>query len=136
MKDKEMTVNAPLTRRRTLTVLAAAAGLPLAGIPGAAARAPELEWRGQALGGPARIVIRHPDERRVRRVLEHCVREVARLEAVFSLYRPQSEVSRLNTDGRLAEASHDLRLVMAEAQRFGTLSGGLFDVTVQPLWQL
>lgn len=131
-----MKVNAPLTRRRALTVLAAAAGLPLAGAPRAAARAPELEWRGEALGGPARIVIRHPDRQRVRRTVEHCVREIDRLEAVFSLYRPHSELTRLNTEGRLAAPSHDLRLVMAEARRIGAISGGLFDVTVQPLWQL
>ncbi len=131
-----MTVNAPLTRRRALTVLAAAAGLPLAGIPGAAARTPELEWRGRALGGPARIVIRDPDEQRVRRVLEHCVGEIERLETIFSLYRPHSELTRLNAQRRLAAASHDLRLVMAGARRFGTLSGGLFDVTVQPLWRI
>jgi thiamine biosynthesis lipoprotein len=131
-----MNVNARLTRRRALTVLAAAAGLPLAGVSRATAGAPELEWRGQALGGPARIVIRHPDEQRVRRVLRYCVQEIERLEAVFSLYRPHSELTRLNGEGRLAAPSHDLRLVMTEACRFGAISGGDFDVTVQPLWQL
>ncbi len=131
-----MKVNAPLTRRRALTVLAAAAGLPLAGVSRTAARAPELEWRGEALGGPARIVIRHPDRHRVQRIVEHCVGEIDRLEAVFSLYRPHSELTQLNAEGRLAAPSHDLRLVMAEARRFGALSGSAFDVTVQPLWQL
>jgi thiamine biosynthesis lipoprotein len=131
-----MKVNAPLTRRRALTVLAAAAGLPLAGVAPAPARAPELEWRGQALGGPARIVIRHPDGQRVRRIVEHCVREIERLEAVFSLYRPHSELTRLNRERRLAAPSHDLRLVVAEARRFGSISAGAFDVTVQPLWRL
>jgi len=131
-----MKANAPLTRRGALTVLAAAAGLPLAGALRARASAPELEWRGHALGGPARIVIRHPDGQRVRWIVEHCVREVERLEAVFSLYRPHSELMRLNTKGRLAAPSHDLRLVMAEGRRFGVISGGAFDVTVQPLWRL
>ncbi|MDH3230696.1 MAG: FAD:protein FMN transferase [Alphaproteobacteria bacterium] len=131
-----MKANTPVTRRRALTVLAAAAGLPLFGVPRAGARMPELEWRGGALGGPARIVIRDPDEQRVRRILGHCVREVERLEAIFSLYRPHSELTRLNAEGRLAAPSHDLRLVMAEARRFGALSEGAFDVTVQPLWRL
>jgi len=119
-----------------LTVLAAAAGLPLAGASRAAARPPELEWRGQALGGPARIVLRHADEVKARRVLELCVGEIARLEAVFSLHRPHAELPRLNREGRLDFPSLDLRLVMAEAMRFGTISDGVFDVTVQPLWRL
>lgn len=126
----------PLTRRRALGVLAAAAGLPLTGTSRATASAPELEWRGQALGGPARIVLRHPDGPRVRKILHHCVQEVDRLEAVFSLYRPHSELTRLNLDGRLVSPSLDIRLVMAAARRFGAISDGAFDVTVQPLWRL
>ncbi len=131
-----MNDRAPLTRRRALTVLAAVAGVPLVGAPRAAARMPELEWRGDALGGPARIVVRHPQPEKVQRILAHCVREIARLEAIFSLYRRHSELVRLNDAGRLVPPSLDLRLVMAEARRFGTLSDGAFDVTVQPLWQL
>lgn len=131
-----MIADIPLTRRRALTVLAAAASLPLVAPAHANSRAPELEWRGKALGGPARIVVRHPDAQRVRRVLEHCVREIARLEAIFSLYQPHSELSRLNAGGRLAAPSHDLRLVVTESRRFGTISDGAFDVTVQPLWRL
>ena len=131
-----MKVNTSLTRRRALVVLAAAAGLPLAGASRAVARTAQLEWRGHALGGPARIVIRHPDRQGVKRILEHCVREIERLEAIFSLHRPHSELARLNSEGRLATPSHDLRLVIAEARRFGALSEGVFDVTVQPLWNL
>lgn len=126
----------PLTRRRALTVLASAAAMPLAGVARAEFAAQELEWTGRALGGPARIVIRHPEQETVRRVVEHCVREIARLEGIFSLYRPHSEISRLNRDGHLPKPSLDMRLVMAEARRFGVLSGGAFDVTVQPLWRL
>ncbi len=131
-----MRTHAPVTRRRALTVLAAAAGLPFSGFGRAWASVPELEWRGQALGGRARVLVRHPDQDKVRHVLAHCVGEIARLEAIFSLYRQRSELMRLNATGRLAAPSHDLRLVMAEARRFGTLSDGAFDVTVQPLWRL
>jgi len=131
-----MNATASLTRRRMLTVLAAAAGFPLTGATRAAAKPPELEWRGQALGGPARIVLRHANEVKARQVLERCVREIARLEAVFSLHRPHAELSRLNREGQLASPSLDLRLVMAEAMRFGEISDGVFDVTVQPLWRL
>jgi len=131
-----MKITATFTRRRALTVLAAAAGLPLTGAGRALAGPPELEWRGRALGGPARIVLRHSDGPNVRRTLEFCVQEVERLETIFSLYRPHSELVRLNLDGRLVSPSLDLRLVLTEARRFGTISSGAFDVTVQPLWRL
>ena len=124
-----------IARRRALTILAAAAGFPMLGVRSAMARAPRLEWRGQALGGPARIVLRHPDNQRARQVLSHCVAEIDRLESVFSLHRPGSELAQLNQHGKLASPSHDLRLAMAAARRFGVLSDGAFDVTVQPLWQ-
>ena len=51
------------------------------------------------------------------------------LEARFSPYRPDSEVSRLG-DGRLAErdASADLRWVLAACDHLAATSGGAFDV--------
>ncbi len=55
---------------------------------------------------------------------------------MFSLYRADSEISALNREGRLDMPSRDLVALLAEARRFGALSGGAFDVTVQPLWRL
>lgn len=124
------------SRRRVLTILAAAAGLPL--VPGVlAAEGVALhEWRGGALGAEARLLIAQPDGVRARAAVSAMLDEVARLEAIFSLYQPQSELARLNRDGRLDPASHDLRIVLAEAGRISALSAGAFDVTIQPLWRL
>ncbi len=126
-----------LGRRRAMLLLAAAGGLPLAGLLGRQGRsAPLQEWRGTALGAEARLVLAHPEPRIARRVLARCVDEVRRLERIFSLYDRDSELCRLNRAGRLAAPSQELRFLLAEALRFGDLSGGAFDVTVQPLWQL
>jgi thiamine biosynthesis lipoprotein len=54
----------------------------------------------------------------------------------LSLYRPESALSRLNRDGVLDEPPFDLVRVLAESRRYGALTGGAFDVTVQPLWDL
>jgi thiamine biosynthesis lipoprotein len=62
--------------------------------------------------------------------------EVDRLERIFSLYRPDSEISRLNEAGRLLKPSRELRTLIDDSQRLGELSGGAFDVSVQPLWRL
>jgi FAD:protein FMN transferase len=124
------------SRRRALTVMASAAGLPLLTPARAAERLPVLEWRGRALGAEARLLLANPDRTAARRVIARCLDEVARLERIFSLHLPDSEIATLNRTGRLDAASHDLRILLAEAQRFGELSAGAFDVTVQPLWQL
>jgi thiamine biosynthesis lipoprotein len=125
-----------ITRRRALTLIAAAAGLPLLARCDWGQTPTSFEWRGQALGAEARLILTHPEAAAARRAAALCVAEIARLEKVFSLFDPASEVSRLNRDGRLAASSHDLRVLLAEAQRFGALSAGAFDVTVQPLWRL
>jgi thiamine biosynthesis lipoprotein len=94
------------------------------------------EWRGAALGAGARILLRHTDPAVARTVLGAVVAEIGRLEDEFSLFRPWSALSRLNRDGRLERPSLDMRRLLAEAQRLGDLTGGAFDVTVQPLWLL
>ena len=59
-----------------------------------------------------------------------------RFERIFSLYRTDSEISRLNEAGRLTKPSPELRELIEESQRLGELSGGAFDISVQPLWRL
>jgi FAD:protein FMN transferase len=124
------------SRRRALAVIGAAAGAPWLGSESAAGRLPLFSWRGVALGANARLLLAHPEREVARRAIARCLEEVARLERIFSLHDPDSELNRLNRDGTLERASHELRILLAEAQRFGALSGGAFDVTVQPLWQL
>jgi len=131
-----MTTVGRIGRRRAITILAAGAGatlLPRASWPDAPSR---FEWRGQALGAPARLVLHGPDRAEAAAAAATCVAEVERLEREFSLYRPDSALSRLNRQGRLDAPSHDMRRLLLESQRFGVLSTGAFDVTVQPLWSL
>ena len=69
-------------------------------------------------------------------MIEACLAEVSRLERIFSLYREDSAVCRLNRDGRLDDPPIELVELLGRANEFSTLTGGAFDVTVQPLWQL
>lgn len=125
---------ARFNRRRALAVIGAAAAMPLLGP--SRADVPLHAWRGPALGADVRLLLAHPERATARRLIARCLDEVFRLERIFSLHDPASELSRLNRDGTLVGASHELRLLLAEARRFGALSGGAFDVTVQPLWEL
>ena len=124
------------TRRRFIAIAAAAAGLPLAAVGARAETAHLHRWSGIALGARAEIVLHDPDAARARRLIARCVAEIDRLEDVFSLYRPESAISQLNRDGRLAAPPLELLELLAHARLFSERTEGAFDVTVQPLWRL
>lgn len=128
----------PSRRHALLTIAGATAslGLPLRAALSGAPQVPLHRWRGIALGATAEIVLAHPDRAAAVRLIEASIAEIDRLESVFSLFRPASELVRLNAAGRLAAPSHDLLLVLSQAQRIGVLTRGAFDPTVQPLWRL
>ena len=119
--------------RRSL-IIAAAAGV-LAGGIGHWRRRDDYEWNGTALGADARIFLPGTSAIAAGRVVNDCRSEIERLEQIFSLYRASSEIVRLNSDGFLREATPELRAVIAMTSRGHTLTGGLFDPTVQPVWQ-
>jgi len=121
-----------LDRRRFLAVSAAAAGL--AGRPSAAA-APLVVWHGQALGALASITLAHPDRGAAERLLAACTAEIARLERIFSLYRADSAICRLNAEGALDAPPFELVELLDRCAGFSALTGGTFDVTVQPLFR-
>jgi FAD:protein FMN transferase len=120
-----------LTRRRFLLAAAVTGAL---GRIRPEHRARNWEWRGSALGGEARIVLSGPKDR-AEAALEEVVAEIDRLEDIFSLHRPRSQLSCLNAIGVLAAPSRDLRNALAASARLRRLTGGAFDPAVQPLWQ-
>src|SRR6267143_241332 len=127
-----------LTRRRFWRVAAAVAGVPLM-IQAVRALAPKPQlhgWHGEVLGALAEIALWHPDAAFARQTILRVRQEIDRLERIFSLYRPDSEISRLNDAGKLVKPSRELRNLIEESQRLGELSGGAFDISVQPLWRL
>jgi FAD:protein FMN transferase len=126
-----------LARRRAITILGAFAGMPLLGSDRRASDPPALyRWNGTSLGSPSHLLLYHPSRAVTERVMALCAAEIERLEGIFALYRNDSEVARLNRDGLIAAPSHDLLLVLSECQRLSALSGGAFDVSVQPLWNV
>ena len=124
------------TRRRFIAIAAAAACLPLAAVGARAGTAHLHRWSGIALGAGAEIVLHDPDATRARRLIAACVAEIDRLEDVFSLYRPESAISRLNRAGRLAAPPLELVDLLAQARFYAERTEGAFDVTVQSLWRL
>jgi len=118
------------TRRRMLTILAGAAAWS---VTGAKAAVKPAQWRGIALGAPARIILDHPD---ADNLIRRSVAEIARLENIFSLYRAGSDLSRLNRDGTLIAPALELVEILSRCAALHDRTGGAFDPTVQTLWSL
>jgi thiamine biosynthesis lipoprotein len=61
--------------------------------------------------------------------------EVERIENLFSKYKPESEVSKLNNTGKL-KASPETFYIIKKAKEFWRQTDGAFDITVAPLVDL
>lgn len=128
----------PTVARRRLLLLAAASALPLAAWRWQQSQAPApVSWHGTAMGAPASLVLHHAgDVAGARAALAAMRAEMERLEAMFSLYRADSWLSRLNREGLVRHAPAEFTALLQAALNMASQSKGMFDPTVQPLWKL
>src|SRR5437773_6557480 len=106
------------TRRRFLRVAAAGAGVPLliAAVRATASKAQSHSWHGEVLGALSELTLWHPDAAFAQRTILRVRRAIEHFERIFSLYRPDSEISRLNEAGKLVKSSSELRKLVEESQ--------------------
>lgn len=114
-----------VTRRRFLAIAAAFVGSP--------ALAQHHNWQGFALGAEVSITLTGPAEL-ARPILDQAKGLIKDVEAAFSLYDPSSDLSRLNRTKQL-NPSQQFQTLMTLADAAYHSTDGLFDPTVQPLWQ-
>ncbi len=123
-----------ISRRRFITFVAAAAGLPLL-LKTGSSQAKPVRWDGTALGAPASIQLYHADEAQARAAIAAGLDELRRLEAIFSVYRADSTLSKLNREGVLENAPDDFIAMLTRALSLAKISDGVYDPTIQPVWQ-
>lgn len=115
-----------LTRRRFIAISAALA-------PSMALGRTDLHVAtGIALGTTVTLRLHHPDAPRLAAM---AMADIRRLEKIFSIYLPDSTLSRLNRDGILAAPPFELLDCLTLAGSVHRASNGRFDPTVQPLWR-
>ncbi len=122
--------------RRRLLIAGAAGGLAILAGDARAVRGTTWRWQGSALGADSTILLAHPVREVVESAIAACRAEIERLERIFSLYRADSALSQLNREGRLDTPPLELVELLAFSARVSAATGGAFDVTVQPLWNL
>jgi thiamine biosynthesis lipoprotein len=119
-----------------IAIVATAAGSAFLTGGRTAQAADPVRWHGSALGAQVSIEIHHADRAEALRLVDRCVLDVRRLEQQFSLYRTDSDICALNRTGILVSPEADMVALLEASLRFADLTGGAFDPTVQPLWQL
>ncbi|MDJ0639706.1 MAG: FAD:protein FMN transferase [Paracoccaceae bacterium] len=112
-----------MNRRRFITVIAAACAGPTL------ARATPLRWQGRAMGAEVSLDLygARPE------ALASARATIDRMERIFSLYDPHSELSRINVSGGGA-LSPEMAEVLDLSAKINAATGGRFDPTVQPVF--
>lgn len=101
--------------------------------PGAMTKVTRGSW---ALGTTVTLTAFHQDPEVAEAAILRAFEALGRVESVMSLYRPDSQLCELNRTGRLERPDPSLVQVLKQAQALSAQTDGVFDVTVQPLWDL
>jgi thiamine biosynthesis lipoprotein len=82
------------------------------------------------------MTVLHRDPDVGRTAIRAALAELRLVESLMSIYKPDSQLLRLNREGSLDRPHPYLVAVMREAEAMSRRSDGAFDITVQPLWAL
>ena len=115
----------------------------LAWVPLLVAAAPEtktaLVHKAKYIMGTVYEIAVYDDQpARASQAIDKAFREIGRLDAILSNFKPDSDLSRLNRNAHYhaEEVPADLYRVIEESVRYSKVSGGKFDITVAPLVDL
>ncbi|HML22398.1 MAG TPA: FAD:protein FMN transferase [Aggregatilinea sp.] len=128
------------SRRQFIKITALAGGVvALGGVGLDLARSPGVQRVQETcllLGTVANLTVISDDPGTARAAIRASFERMAALEGIFSRFRADSQLTALNTTGRLDAPDPALRDVLARAVEYGDLTGGAFDVTVEPVLAL
>ena len=87
-----------------------------------------------ALGSDISITVAHSQVAAAEQAIESAFTQLKLVDSLMSIYRPESQVSRLNQGQLLLEPHPCLVALLQDARSLSQRTNGAFDVTVQPLW--
>jgi thiamine biosynthesis lipoprotein len=96
-----------------------------------AARAEWLAREEPIMGTRIAVEVWHEDPAAATSAIDAVIAEMHRIDALMSVYKPESRVSEVNRDaaGRPVKVEPELARLVARALEFSELSGGAFDIT-------
>jgi len=101
-----------------------------------ASTSPRTEKSTRCFGTDVRITICGVSRRTAEKAIAAAFHELTHIEQVMSIYQSDSQIARLNRDGRLVSPDPVLVEILRTAERFSMETQAAFDVTVQPLWDV
>jgi thiamine biosynthesis lipoprotein len=133
--EDEMIHDVTLNRRRFLQIVGTLSSCAIApALAEAREHSEPFSWQGSILGASSSMKLFAEDKPRAKRIIKECLEEAHRLERIFSLFIPNSSIRQLNRQGSLSNPPEELLEVIRFAQTLSSLSEGVFDISVQPLW--
>jgi thiamine biosynthesis lipoprotein len=123
-----------LNRRRFITLFASTASIALVSPKVFAAPDKLHRWQGTALGAEAAIYLDGLSQDQADEMISAALSEIERLENMFSLYRPEATISRLNRDGFVENPEQEFVELMSRAAMISRHTDGAFDPTIQTVW--
>lgn len=90
----------------------------------------------ELMGTFVTITVYNEDKETSEKAIEAAFKEMERIENILSNYKNTSEVYLLNQNKEIENASNELIYVLGKSLRYGDLSRGAFDITVQPILEL
>ena len=83
-------------------------------------------------------IIIYSDRERSGEILEAGFSRIQEISDIASIYDPESQMSRLNQEGIIEDASPELLELIGLSKKYYEITGGSFDITISPvlkLWQ-
>ena len=96
----------------------------------------KTEQTKEFMGTFVTITVYHEDKQQAEKAIEQTYAEIERLDHLLSNYKNTSEVSILNENKKLDSASNELIYILSKSLKYGDISKGAFDITVQPILDL
>ncbi|MCJ8325384.1 MAG: FAD:protein FMN transferase [Rhizobiales bacterium] len=127
------------TRRRFICISASVIGVGIlhaSGVQAAVQSSKLYEWHGVAMGASAQISLYAHSETQANNLFQKCENEITRVENLFSLFKPNSQISQLNANGELPNPNFEFVELLSRCKSYAQITKGAFDVTIQPLWKL
>ncbi len=87
------------------------------------------------------ITVAAKDEKKADAAITAAFKEIGRLESIMSTYRPESDISKVNSAAGLhpVKVHKDLMIAVKKSLQFADLSGGAFNIAIGPaidLWNV
>lgn len=93
-------------------------------------------WQGTALGANATMTLFHENQSYAKETIKTCIKEIRRLERIFSLFHADSSINQLNQNSILKNPPLELVDILNISNQVSQDSNGAFDISIQPLWTL